>query len=70
MVFARWIIIIKLFRREKISRRLKTETEGVDIREEIKDSIIRIIYVQIKSLKGHAGKLKENFNCELKEAND
>ena len=28
-----------------------------------------MIYVQSKSLKGHAEKLKENFTCALKEAN-
>ena len=49
---------------------LKTETEGDDIREEIKDNTIRRIYVQRKSLKGPTVNLKEKLNYTLKEAND
>ena len=49
---------------------LKTETKGDDIREEIKNNATRIISVQIKSLKGHTEKLKENLDYVPKEAND
>ena len=40
------------------------------ISDKIKDNAIRIISVQIKALKGHAGKLKEELNYALNKAND
>ena len=49
---------------------LKTETKRDGIREEIEDSTIRRISVQIKSLTSHAEKYKEKLNYVLREAND
>ena len=49
---------------------LKTETKGYDIREEIENDAIMIIYVQSKTLRIHASKLKCELIFPLKEAND
>ena len=48
----------------------KKETKGYDIRKENEDNEIRIISIQIKSVKGHGAKLKENLDYALKEANN
>ena len=61
--------MLKQIKGEKISRRLKTETKGDDIREEIEYNTISIISVQIKALKVHAEHFKEKFNYTLKESN-
>ena len=60
----------KTFREKKSYVDLKTVTKGDDIREEIEDNAIMIIYVQSKALEGHTEKLKKKLNYALKEAND
>ena len=69
MVFACWILMKTAFQKGKSSRRIKTETKGDDIREEIEDNTMRIISVQSKAFKGHISTFKENLNYALKEAN-
>ena len=48
------INVNKFSEENKYHVELKTETKGDYIREEIKDNIIRKIYIQRNALKGHA----------------
>ena len=80
----RWQYIIKLKRgicilemnennfsqKKNITQTLKQTPKETISEKQIEDNTIRIIYFQIKELKGHAEQLKEKLKYSLKEAND